>query len=55
MLGAITYSLHVILAGVWLGGVVGTTDYGRFAGAQVSGVGRGRAGQSEVGDRAPVC
>lgn len=25
MLGAITYSLHVILAGVWLGGVVFTT------------------------------
>src|SRR5215211_1794208 len=30
-------------------------DYGGFASAQVGGVGRGRAGKGEVGDRASVC
>jgi hypothetical protein len=30
-------------------------DYGGFAGAQVNGLGRGRAGKGQVGDRASVC
>src|ERR671911_1817506 len=53
MLDAIVHTLHIILAGV--AGRGSLHDYGGFAGAQVNGLGRGRAGKGEVGDRASVC
>jgi hypothetical protein len=53
MLDAMAHTLHVILAGV--SGRGSLHDYGGFASAQVYGVGRGRAGESEVSDRTPVC
>ena len=54
MLDAIAHTLLVISAGAWLGGVVFTTTV-VSPGAEVDGMGRGREGKGEVGDRTPVC